>query len=254
MIPILLQYLLNNHGFRTTLRVWAVVLFVATAPLTVALKPRIPTPRKSTTPRPYDFSFLKNRTFLVLQAGNILEGLGYFVPSIYLPTYARQIGASSGVSALTIILFNIASVFGCVAMGNLVDHFHVTTCILVSTIGSTLSVFLLWGFSTTIPQLLSFCILYGLFAGSFSSTYPGVMMAVKKTSASTDSTMVFAVLAAGRGIGNVLCGPVSEALVRAGDVGREGLYGTEYGPLVLFTGVSALLGGVSVLGRRVGWV
>jgi MFS family permease len=254
LIPLLLQYLLNNHGFRTTLRVWAVVLFVATAPLTIFLKPRIPVSRASSSGRKYDFSFLKNKTFLCLQAGNVLEGLGYFVPSIYLPTYARQLGASSGVSALTVILFNIASVFGCIAMGNLVDHLHVTTCILVSTIGSTLSVFLLWGFSTTIPPLLSFCILYGLFAGSFSSTYPGIMMAVKKTNASTDSTMVFAALAAGRGIGNVLCGPLSEALVRAGDVGTEGLYGTEYGPLVLFTGVSALLGGVSVLGRRVGWV
>lgn len=253
LIPILLQWLLNNYGFRTTLRVWAIVLFVATAPLTLFLKPRLPIAQSSSS-RPYDLSFLKNKTFLCLQAGNVLEGLGYFVPSIYLPTYARQIGASSGVSALTVILFNIASVFGCIGMGNLVDRLHVTTCILVSTVGSTLSIFLLWGFSTTIPPLLTFCILYGLFAGSFSSTYPGVMMAVKKSGVRTDTTMIFAMLAAGRGIGNVLCGPVSEALVRAGDVGAKGLYATQYGPLVLFTGISAALGGVGVFGRRLGWV
>jgi hypothetical protein len=65
--------------------------------------------------------------------------------------------------------------------------------------------------------------------------------------------MVFAVLAAGRGIGNVACGPVSEALIRAGEVGREGLYGSEYGPLVLFTGISAALGGVSCFGKKLGW-
>ncbi|CAN9154268.1 unnamed protein product [Alternaria alternata] len=40
----------------------------------------------------------------------------------------------------------------------------------------------------------------------------------------TDSMMVFSVLAAGRGIGNVACGPMSEALFRMGDVGGKGLY------------------------------
>lgn len=70
----------------------------------------------------------------------------------------------------------------------------------------------------------------------------------------TDSMMVFAVLAAGRGVGNVACGPVSEALARAGEVGGAGLYASGYGPLVLFTGISAALGGVSWFGRALGWV
>lgn len=68
--------------------------------------------------------------------------------------------------------------------------------------------------------------------------------------------MVFAVLAAGRGIGNVLSGPVSEALIKAGEMSgsAKGLYGTEYGGLVLFTGLSAALGGIGIFGRRLGWV
>lgn len=72
-IPLLLQYLLSEYGFRTTLRVWAIVLFVATLPLTLYLKPRLPVAQSSNL-RPYDLSFLKNKTFLVLQAGNVLEG------------------------------------------------------------------------------------------------------------------------------------------------------------------------------------
>lgn len=253
LIPLLLQYLLNNHGFRTTLRVWTVILFVTTAPITIFLKPRLPIAQSSAYRR-QDLSFVKSKTFLLLQLGNVLEGLGYFIPSIYLPTYASQLGASSGISALTITLFNIASVFGCIGMGSIIDRWHVTTCILISTIGSTLSIFLLWGFSTSLPPLLIFSILYGLFAGSFSSTYPGIMMAMQKSAGNVEGTMVFAMLEAGRGIGNVICGPVSEALVRVGDVGAKGLYGTEYGPLILFTGVSAALGGVSILGRWVSWM
>jgi MFS family permease len=204
------------------------VLFVATAPLTFFLKPRLPA-AQSTYHRAFDLSFLGNKTFLLLQLGNILEGLGYFLPSIYLPTYAKSIGASNTVSALTLILINVATVFGCVFMGSIIDRWHVTTCILVSTIGSTLSVFLLWGFSTNLPLLLVFCAVYGLFAGSYSTVYPGIMATVKKSERSTDSTMIFAVLAAGRGIGNVACGPVSEALLQLGDVGSTGLYASEYG-------------------------
>ncbi|KAF2016388.1 MFS general substrate transporter [Aaosphaeria arxii CBS 175.79] len=254
VIPLLLQYLLNKHGFRTTLRVWAVVLFVATAPLTIYIKPRLPVSQASNH-RSFNFDFLTNRTFLLLQLGNILEGLGYFVPSIYLPTIATSIGASNAISALTLICFNVASVFGCVFMGTIIDRWHVTTCIAVSTIGTSLSVFLIWGFATSMAPLLIFCVSYGFFAGSFTSTYPGIMAAVQKSTGRSDGRiMVFAALAAGRGIGNVVCGPVSEALARSGDVGSKGLYGTEYGPLVMFTGVSAVLGGVSICGRRLGWV
>jgi MFS family permease len=216
------------------------------------LKPRLPI-SPATNHRIFNMSFLKNRAFLLLQLGNVLEGFGYFVPSIYLPTYAKSLGASNSVSALTLILINIATVFGCVVMGWIVDRWHVTTCILVSTIGSTLSIFLLWGFSTNLSLLLVFCFIYGLFAGCYTTTYPGVMKTVTKSQHNTDSTIVFAVLVAGRGIGNVACGPVSEILIRGGEVGKEGVYGSEYGTLVIFTGVSAALGGVSCFGRRLGW-
>lgn len=252
IIPLLLQYLLNKHGFRTTLRVWSIVLFTATAPLYFFLKPRLPV-SQTTNHRSFDLSFLTNKTFLLLQLGNVLEGFGYFVPSIYLPTYAKSLGASNSVSALTLILINVAAVVGCVVMGWMTDRWHITTCIFVSTLGSTLSVFLVWGFSTQLSLLLVFCVIYGLFAGSYTTTYPGIMRAVSKSQQTADSTMVFAVLAAGRGIGNVACGPVSEALIRAGNVGQKGLYNSEYGPLVLFTGFSAALGGVSCFGRKLGW-
>lgn len=253
LIPLLLQFLLNKYGFRTTLRVWSGVLFVATAPLLIYLKPRVPLGQAS-RPKPFNFRFMMTKGFMLLQLGNVCQGIGYFIPPLYLPLLARGIGASNAVSALTLTLFNIASVIGCIVMGSFVDCWHVTTCILVSALGSTLSIFLVWGFSQSLGVLFAFCIFYGLFAGSFSATYPGIMMAVKKGDRGADATMVFAVLEAGRGIGNVVCGPLSEAIIDAGGVGNKWLYGSEYGGLVLLTGFSAALGGVSILGRRLGWV
>ena len=66
--------------------------------------------------------------------------------------------------------------------------------------------------------------------------------------------MIFSFFSLGRGVGNVISGPVSEALIKAGDVGGAGMYGTQYGSLVLFTGLSAAFGGVGLEGRRVRWL
>ncbi|KAJ4293448.1 hypothetical protein N0V90_008731 [Kalmusia sp. IMI 367209] len=255
ILPLVMEWMLREYGFRTTLRVWAICLFVLTAPLLYFVKPRIPIAPKQQA-RKLDFTFLKTSTFGIHQACNIVEALGFFLPSIYLPTYARSIGASGTLSALTVILFNVASVFGCVAMGSIVDRWHVTTCILISTVGTTLSVFIVWGFSISLAPLYVFCLIYGFFAGSFTSAWPGIMRDVTKKRDTADPSIVFACLAAGRGIGNVASGPLSEVLIRGlpwkGDAGFA--YGSGYGTLIVFTGVTALLGGSSIVGKRIGWV
>jgi MFS family permease len=140
-------------------------------------------------------------------------------------------------------------------MGSLIDRFHVTTCLLLSSIGATVGTFLLWGFSTSLPVLYIFCITYGLFAGSFSSTYPGIIKDVLKKSDTADAGLVFAFLAAGRGIGNVVSGPLSEALVKGRPWwGKAGMaYGSGFGPLIAFTGASAACGALGFVVRCVGW-
>lgn len=251
VLPLVMQWLLQSYGFRTTLRVWAICLFVLAAPLLYFIKPRVPHTQTHQSRR-LNLGFLGTSTFGILQACNIIEALGFFLPSIYLPTYARTLGASSSLSALTVILFNLASVIGCVLMGSIVDQWHVTTCIMISTIGSTISIFTIWGFSMSLPPLYIFCLIYGLFAGSYTSAWPGIMRAVKMRKDNADPSMVFACLAAGRGIGNVASGPLSEALIQGfpwrGNAGFA--YGSGYGTLIVFTGVTALLGGASVFGKR----
>ncbi|CAE7176017.1 hypothetical protein PTNB73_02940 [Pyrenophora teres f. teres] len=252
VVPLLLQWLLNTYGFRTSLRIWTLSLFLITLPLTFFLKPRLPVP--ATTRARITFTFLRNKTFWILQPGNVIQGLGFFVPSIYLPTYTKTLGFSNTVSTLPIILINIAAVIGSVSMGTIVDRAHVTTAILISTIGAMLSIFLIWGFSTSLPPLLTFCFMYGLFAGSFTNTWPGILRTVQKSTGQMESSMVYSFLSLGRGVGNVVSGPVSEALMKTGNLGGMGLYGTQYGSLVIWTGTSAALGGVSIIGRRVGWL
>ena len=70
---------------------------------------------------------------MIYETGAILQAMGYFLPTIYLPSYAKTVGASSFEATLTVMLFNLASVFGCVIMGSMVDRYHATTCIMGST-------------------------------------------------------------------------------------------------------------------------
>ncbi|EAW06524.1 putative MFS monocarboxylate transporter [Aspergillus clavatus NRRL 1] len=254
VLPVTLQWLLDSYGHRFTLRAWAVILFVLATPLLYFVKPRVPI-SASTNVRPFNLTFVLDRTFLIYQAGNIIEALGYFLPTIYLPTYARSIGASSLTASLTVILLNLASVFGCIIMGTLVDRCHATTCILISTVGTVLATFLLWGFSISLAPLFIFCVAYGIFAGSFSSTWPAVSGEVRKKNPFADPSIVLGFLCSGRGIGNVVSGPLSGALL-AGEPWESSAYGygSGYGGLIVFTGITALLGGLSVLARPLKWL
>ncbi|GIJ91304.1 hypothetical protein Asppvi_010269 [Aspergillus pseudoviridinutans] len=255
VLPIVMEQLLDRYGFRIALRAFAVALFLLTAPLVYFVKPRVPVSQRPKAPTP-DLRFLITSTFALFEICNIVEALGFFLPSVYLPTYAGVIGASTSLQALTVILFNIASVVGCVVMGAIIDKWDVTTCILVSTVGSTIGVFLIWGFSMSLAPLFVFSIVYGLFAGSYTSTWPGIMRDVVRKKSSAESSMVFACLAAGRGIGNLVSGPLSEALIKSTPwKGQAGYgYGSGYGSLIVFTGITGVIGGGSYVARCFRWI
>lgn len=262
-IPLLLEFLLGRYGLRTTLRIWAVALFVLTIPVVYFVKPRLPVSATAQfKPSRSKLGFLVDRSFLVYQAANIVEALGFFMPGLYLPSYARStLGSDAFPAALTILAVNVASVFGCIAMGLFVDRFHASTCIMISTVGTVIGTFLLWGFATNMAVLYVFCVIYGFFAGSYTSAWTGIIKQVTSKPGATggsafDPVMVFGYLAAGRGIGNVVSGPLSEALVKgvAWQGQAVGGYGSGYGPLIAFTGVTAVIGGSSWVWKRVGWM
>ncbi|KAK1756112.1 major facilitator superfamily domain-containing protein [Echria macrotheca] len=283
ILPLFLEYLLSTHGYETTLRIFAGLVFALTAPLAYFVRPRVPIPSGgSSHTKPFSsFRFVYSRPFLLYQLFNAVEATGFFLPGIYLPSYASSVlKAGPFPSALPVLLLNVASVFGCVAMGSLIDRADVTTCILVSTAGATAGTFLLWGLSTNLAVLYVFAIVYGLFAGSFTSAWPGIMrditrrekLAAEVASSSNsgsegenngnnrtstaDPSMVFAFLALGRGVGNVVSGPLSEALIRNSPWKGEAFsgYGSGFGTLIAFTGATALFGGGSFLWKKLGWL
>lgn len=129
------------------------------------------------------------------------------------------------------------------------DRVPVYIIILISSLGSTLAIFLLWGLaSSSTGLLIAFALTYGFFGGGFTAVYAGAARELRRVTPGGDTGRadlgsMLGLLGGGRGIGNVVCGPVSEALLRnnGGWHGATGAYGSVYAPLVVFTGTTAAL-------------
>lgn len=181
----------------------------------------------------------------MVQIGIAVQSLGYLMPSTYLASYASTIGLTSVDGPVLLALFSLASVPGSVFHRFLGDTTCASRVVLLSSLGSALAVFLLWGLSGHLASLVVFAMLYGFFAGGFSSTWSGMLRDIKTDDGGVDTSIVFGMLLGGRGVGFVLGGPVSGALVSTHGALEDGEtlgYATRYGPMILCTGVKAILG------------
>jgi MFS family permease len=252
ILPFAMNFLLRALGWKNALRIWGATMFVLSAPLLYFLKPRVPV-SPTTRVRKLDTRFLRERVFWMLQMGNIFQSLGYFLPSTYLSSYAvSSLHLSPIVGTTTIAVFGATSVAGNIVIGVLDDFFPIRTVLLLSSLGSAFSVFFLWGFSAQLSLLVLFAIAYGFFAGGYSSTWSGIQKRMRQESASIDTGFVFGLIAGGRGLGFVLSGPLSVALLSKDnwlESGKSWGFNTKFGPVILFTGVTALLGGWGCLER-----
>lgn len=128
---------------------------------------------------------------------------------------------------------------------------HVSHVIAISTFGSTFSIFLFWGTAQEVSRLVVFAMVYGAFAGGYSALWAGMMKEVQKVRGCEKVGMgvLMGVFAAGRGIGAVVSGPLSEVLLKR-SVGGVAGFKSGYGALIVFTGASAFAGGVGWFANR----
>ncbi|KAG8624141.1 hypothetical protein KVT40_009117 [Elsinoe batatas] len=171
-LPLVMQRILLNYGFRTALRVWAIVVFSVATPAIYLLKAGHP---------------------------------------------ARM-----------------------VTIGYLSDR-------LIHRI------FLFWSFAIYLPVLYMFAILYGIFAGGSAATWTGCTVLLKERWPGTETGMIISLLSLSRGIGSVLSGPLSGALVQ-GDTwkGLDYAWGSGYGSVIAFSGATAFGMTFGWCARRVG--
>lgn len=259
--PFLVRGLLDRYGLRVALRVWAAVA-VGVCVLAGGLIPGYPLGVASggQRARKIPWGFLGHRTFYVYCVAIMLQSSGYGIPQTYLNTYAHEVTLLSQTSAtLLLTLFNIPGIVSSAFFGYLCDNkrfpLSATTVTSISAVSSALSAFLLWGLTSqgSMALLVLFSITFGFFAGGYSATWGGIINELESEAAqrneAIDTGMLYGLLNGARGIGYVSGGLAGVPLLKVGvssSVGSFG-YGTAYGPLIIFTGFSSVLGGWGLL-------
>ncbi|MCJ1410573.1 hypothetical protein MMC19_004659 [Ptychographa xylographoides] len=259
--PFLLRVLLDRYGFRTTLRIWTAIA-AGTSILAIFLIPAHPSSisLNAHRTRKIPWHFLKHQTFYIYSIAIILQSSGYGIPQTYLNTYAHEVTLLSQTSAtLLLTLFNIPGIVSSSFFGYLSDNkrfpLSATTVTSISAVSSALSAFLFWGLTSqgSMALLVLFSITFGFFAGGYSATWGGVINELEREASqwneAIDTGMLYGLLNGARGIGYVSGGLASVPLLNAGrmtSVGKFG-YGTTYGPLIVFTGISSVFGGWGLL-------
>lgn len=279
--PFLFSSLLDQHGFRFALRIWAVVVagasvftifLIPTHPSALVIVPDDATDgsndeqdasRTTSTPRTRKMPFhvFHHRTLYIYCVAIALQSAGYGIPQTYLNTYASEVAGLSQTSAtLLLTLFNIPGIASSSFFGYLSDNKYfalsAATVTCISGLSSALSAFLLWGMTTegNLATLILFSITFGFFAGGYSATWGGLMNDLegeaRRSNEAIDSGMVYGLLNGARGIGYVAGGLAGVPLLKAGveNYGNGGFgVQTSYGPLIVFTGIASLFGGWGVL-------
>lgn len=241
--PLSLQALLHKYGHKTTLRGVAVFLFVVTGPLIPLLKGR-PGQQQSVRLRT-DWSFVRVPLFWIYSISNLLMGLGYFFPALFLPSYATSIGLSTWKGALLLALMSVAQVAGQFTFGYLSDkRTSVNALVTVSASIAAVATLSAWGLARSLTPLVLFALLYGFFGAGYTAMWARMVTAVSEEPSAAQA--IFGMFNFGKGIGNIAAGPISAGLLRwsSGDVG----YGLgTYKAIVLFTGVCLLLSAGSLV-------
>lgn len=247
-LPFLFEWLLARYGFRTTLRIFIIVQLVLLVPILPLCRPRLPASPQQlrTTTRCIDeFAFVQRPLFWVLAVSNLAQSFAYYILSLYLPSVASSMGLSGTLGALVLAALNLATVFGQLSVGYLVDRLSnskIFTLVVMTGMISGVATFTLWGLARSLAPLLVFSLVYGLSAGVYVVLWPrfGSMLA-------DDPQLVFSWMAFGKGLGNICTAPIAEGLLRESKSSASFRFGM-FGPLVVYLGALMLVSSLGGLG------
>lgn len=237
--PFVLEQLLSSYGYKTALIGVAVAQVIMVAPVLFFIKPRLPSASRHAS-RNMDWRFLHNPRFWILCTSNVLQGLAFYIPSLYLPSFAALVGLSPRVGALLLAAHNVASTLGQVAFGHLSDKFNnIFVLLFVTTSVSGVASFCIWGFARSLAPLLIFALIFGAFAGAYVVFWTSFSSLL-----SEDTQTVYTLMAFGKGIGSVATGPITGALLSRPVT--SGYAMGKYEPVVIYMGTMMLASSMGI--------
>lgn len=178
----------------------------------VAKKPRFA--RQMRERRSLPLAFLRKSPFWAFAGVVALTSSGGFLPSIYIPTYAVDIGLGPQAGTILISLINISGVPGLLLWGYLSDRIPFKIVIASAASLASISVFLFFGFARSFPMLCLFAVVFsfaGLGMGALCTRYVSICAQADDNPALPST--IFGILYLIRGAMNASSGPIGNALL-----------------------------------------
>ncbi|KTW27806.1 hypothetical protein T552_02245 [Pneumocystis carinii B80] len=163
VFPVLFELLIDRIGFAWTIRAFSLVSFIL---IIISIIITEVYAFSSRSPCLFNFSSLKDRTFMIFNVSVFFIFTGIYFPYFYLPMYANALG--SRFSTYFISVINLTSIFGRVITGVIADYKGPLNTFILSTLALVILTYA-WIGIRNIPGLFIFSILYGIFAGAVMS-------------------------------------------------------------------------------------
>ena len=238
VLPFILEVLLRKYGYRTTLRASAVAMLVLSGPLLPFIKGRLPPAERSVLART-NWSFLSRPLFWVYASATLVQGFGFFIPPVFLPSFATATGFSPLQGAVLLRIMSVAKVIGQFAVGYLSDG-KVPVGLLTSSccFGAAFAAYVFWGLGHTVTLLVIFSMVYGFCGFGFGT----LRVAMGRAVSDDGSAMVamYSMFVFLQGVGLASTGPISATLL-AGDVHKHKYGSDRFKGLVFATGGASLV-------------
>lgn len=259
-LPFILPALLKAYGIFVTLRIISVASLLLLLACHPFIKPRLPESRiPGPAPRTSISPILGDRTFWAILVANTLQGFAFFIPLVWLPTFASTLQLRTALSSAALALLNGSSALGPMLVGLLSDRLSPWPIALIGSALSCLCTFVFWGAMRNTVGLMLFGATYGLVAGSWSTLWGQFAHRISKGDPSL-SMSLYGLFMMTRGLGNILCTPISTALLSTSissttayrSNGEQGatLHQVKWQKLIVYVGTC--FAGVSII-SLMGW-
>jgi MFS family permease len=246
-LPFLAEACLRRFGHAATLRGFAVSLVVCVGPMLPFCRGRLSPPSDLQATTVSFKKVLTNPLFYFFSISNLFQGLAFYLPSLYVGIFAGTLNIDSQKAVIVICLLNLSQVLSQVAIGWLSDCTNIFALLLLSSVGSAVFGCVLWYVASGFAHLIAFALTYGFFAGGYTVLYTRFCSACADDPPTT--LWLYGIFAFERGIGNVVAGPISAALLHHFQRQLNGSHPADaYRQLAIFVGACMVASGLGALG------
>ncbi|KAG9119750.1 hypothetical protein FRC07_005069 [Ceratobasidium sp. 392] len=253
VLPLILPSIIQPHGVSVTLRYLSIASFVSLSAVLPFIQPRLPEERVRRLAVESNARWSTNKTFWAILVVTALQGFAYFLPILYLPTFAKDMKMSDRQASVALALLNGSSAISRISLGLLSDALNPWLLTTLTLLATSVSTFVLWGaVATSFATLSIYAVLFGALSGGFSSLWTGFVRPIAKDDPTSATTML-GMLMLSRGLGNVLSTPLSSALLTGSMVNyvHSGLqHGSRWTRLIVYIGT--VFAGAGLVGM-IGW-